>query len=284
MMKKILVPVDFSPASLNAVQYAAHLAAESGARFILLYIFSPNLIDTYISPEMQEALLHEEDAKALACFARIVQQIPAEIRENISPEYRIAMGPVQEEILFMSDRIRPDLVVMGMRGSNHVAQKMLGSTAAAVVQRSDVPVMVVPEHASFHPIREIAFATNFEDEDLIAIDQLLKFAAQFDARVHCIHIRQNKALDISKQEIMRKAFEHDVVMHKMDFDTLSYVPVVEGLNHYVKANEVDILVMLTHQRGIFSHLFHQSQTRNMVLQAAVPLWAFQMGVLGRVVA
>ena len=281
-MKKILVPVDFSPASLNAVRYAAPLAAAFGAKLILLHIFPSRLIEAGISPKMQADIIDQEEAKARACFARIEDQIPPEISEQIEIEYQTIIGPVQEEILFASDNISPDLVVMGMRGGNHVTQKILGSTAAAVVQRSNFPVLIVPRHAHYRPIRHIAFATNFKDEDLVAIDQLLPFAALFGAKVHCIHIRQNgKAQDIFKQEIMQKAFEHDVIMHNIDFDALNYAEVIEGLNQYVRKNGIDILVMLTHQRGLYSQLFYQSPTRRMFVQAEVPLWAFQMGGLGR---
>ncbi len=281
-MKTILVPVDFSPASLNAVRYAAPLAAVFGSKLILLHIFPSRLVEIGISPEMQADILEQEETKARVSFSKIEAQIPPEIRAQIEIDYQTIIGPAQEEILFASDALTPDLVVMGMRGGNHVAKKILGSTAAAVVQHSNFPVMIVPRHAHYRPIRHIAFATNFEDEDLVAIDQLLKFAARFGAKVHCVHIRQNgKAQDIFKQEIMHKAFEHDVIMHNIDFDTLNYTEVVEGLNQYVRKNGIDMLVMLTHQRGLYNQLFYQRYTRRMVVQSEVPLWAFQMGVLGR---
>lgn len=282
VMNKILVPVDFSLASLNAVRYAAHLAAGFGSKLTLLHVFNNQETIAAPSPEMRRAIVNQQRIIVQANFATIVQNIPEETRKKIVLDFRMAVGPVQEEILFASDRIQPNLVVMGMRGNNSFAEKILGSTTTAIVKRSNFPVMIVPAHARFSPIRQIAFATNFEDDDLVAIDQLLKFASRFSAKVHCIHIRQNgNAQDLFKQEIMKKAFEHDVVMHKIDFDNLSYLKVVEGLNHHVREYGIDILVMLTHQRGIFSQLFQQGQVRNIALQAAVPLWAFQIGVLGR---
>jgi len=277
-MNTILVAIDFSPASKNAFQYAVRLAKPFGARIVLLHAYSAGELDPFVPISMQQALIDAQEAIAMDYFESLSQEVPAEILENIELDFRLLMGPASEQILYLSREIEPDLIVMGMRGGNIFAQKILGNTATYVIQRAEFPVVVVPEHFAFKEIRKIGYATNFESEDIQAISQIQAFADVIDAQIHCIHIRQNgKLADEYKLEILKAAYQHEFPLHHLDFETVSYEDVLQGLNEYVKTEGLDLLVMLTHKRGLFSQLFYRSYTKEMMLQACLPLWVFQKG-------
>lgn len=275
-MNKIFVPIDFSPVSKNAFQYAVRMGAEYGAKIILFHAYSPSIIEPYMAVYMQNALLEEQEELALKYFSELESEIPKAVLDQISVEYQISLGPAAEEILITTERLEPDLIVMGMRGGNLLAKKILGSTASAIIQRAKFPVLVVPEHCDFKGIRNIAYATNYEEEDTKVIDSLLDFAKKYDALLYCWHIREKgHEEDDSKQKILKKAYEHDLTLHNIDFETLDHPDVIKGLNQYAEKYEIDLLVMLTHHRSIFGQFFHKSHTREMTLNTIVPLMVFQ---------
>ncbi|MEZ4829741.1 MAG: universal stress protein [Bacteroidia bacterium] len=277
-MQTILLPIDFSPPSRHAFQYATRLGARFGARILLLHVYSPETLEPFTPPFFQKAMMNQQEDIALSHFRELENDLAPELAGKVTLEFKITMGPVTEEILAISEEIRPDLIVMGMRGGNYALQKVLGSVSLSVIQRSCFPVLIIPEIAGFSMIENIAYATNFEQDDIKAIGQVLRFSRKMKARVHCVHIRQNGNTDNEfKQHILEKAYQHELVMDAIGFDSVDYPSVVEGLNHFIDTANIDLLVMLTHHRGVFSQIFFSSQTRKMALQAKVPIWIFQMG-------
>ncbi|MDX2248086.1 MAG: universal stress protein [Bacteroidia bacterium] len=277
-MQTILLPIDFSPPSRHAFQYAARLGSQFGSKVILLHVYSPETVEPFAPLFFQKALMNQQEDIALSHFEELRKDLSSDIAEKISLEFRLIMGPVVQEILTLSEQIKPNLIVMGMRGGNYTLQKIMGTVTHSVIQQSFFPVMAIPETSAFSEIRNIAYATNFEQDDIKAIGQVLQFSRKMKAKVHCIHIRKNGNTDNEyKQQILQKAYQHDLIMDTIDFDTLDYTNVVEGLNHFVDIAEIDLLVLLTHHRGVFSQIFYSSNTRKMALQAKVPLWIFQIG-------
>lgn len=274
-MNKILVPIDFSPNSVNALTYAIELAQPFDSEIILLHVHNPtadpNVLFFAPGPVFNTGNHLEERLQLLAA------RQPESLTHRLSIRCEIRTGSVSEEIMEFCDSYKPSLIVMGMSGKQDVASRLLGSTASWVMQRSSYPVLVVPENVTFRDIKKIAYATNFEDGDLKVLDQLLVFARAFDATVYCIHIRNEADHDAAlKQEIITKAFEHELVVDSLIFEVINYDDVVEGLNAYAKREEIDLMVMLTHHRNIFSQLFYKSHTQQMALQTDMPLWVFQL--------
>lgn len=275
-MNTLLVPVDFSPNATHALTYAWALAQPFQARIILLYVHSPTFPDPNTlwigagpAPVMGQAVQEKLEALAAAQFQASQQKVKV--------EYVIKDGNPSAEILGFCEMLQPDLVVMGMSGKPGFRTQLLGSTASWVIQRATCPVLVIPETAVFTGIRKIAYATNFEDGDLLVLDRLLVFARAFGATIHCIHILDESDQDaVLKQEIITRAFRHDLIVDSLSFTAIEYDQVVAGLNTYAEEEEIDILVMLTHHRNIFSQLFHKSHTQQLALQTDVPLWVFQL--------
>lgn len=277
-MKLILIPIDFSPPSRHALMYGANLASGYGSKIVVLHINAPDTVEPFAPAFFHQALNERQGEIALKHFEKIKDEIPASIREKIRMEFMISSGPVSEQILNISEEISPDMIVMGMRGGNFTLQRIMGTVTNSVIQRANYPVMVVPENAEIREVKRIAYATNFEQDDIQAIGRVLKFSRRLKAQVRCIHIRkQGDENNDYKQKIFQKAYQHELTMDDIEFENINYPSVVEGLNHFVARENMDLLVMLTHHRGVFSQIFHGSHTRKMALQSKVPLWVFQMG-------
>ncbi len=276
-MEKILLATDFSSNSHNAFNYAVRLGALFHAEITLLNINNPIIPDPNMPFQVQQSLFEQHKRDAMEQWAYWQESIPEECKERIRIKTEVKIGLTSEEILYSCEQDKPDLLVMGMRAKIHLGDKILGNTVSAVIQRSLVPVLVVPESATFNGIDNIAYATNFDQEDIWALDEVLDFAKHFKAKTHCVHIRQNGNEEgVYKQEILKRAYQYDVNMDKMDFELIKYPEVIEGLNHYVDEHHIDLLVMLTHRRGLISQIFHTSYTKDMLLQSKAPLWIFQM--------
>jgi nucleotide-binding universal stress UspA family protein len=136
----LLCPVDFSDDSQRALSIAIALARATGAHLTLVTVV--------------DALL---DAGAAAAGARatLEAQTQSELRTLLDrasdgqgpahpPAVSIRVGHPATEILAQVAESNADLVVMGMRGIGGAQKLLLGSTSARVLERSVVPVLVVP--------------------------------------------------------------------------------------------------------------------------------------------
>lgn len=276
-INKLLVPIDFSPASINAFQYAVRLAQPFGASVRLMHAYMPSIVEPYMAVVMQEALIKQQEGIALTHFGSLAETVPPEILSDISLDYVIRMGMTTDEILEACTEFEADHIIMGMRGSNVMQKKLLGSTTAKVVQKANCPVVIIPEEVHYQPIKNIAYATNFESEDPRIIDVLVDMAKVYQASLQIVHIRQQGVqIDSYKQDILQKAYAFDAQLRNIDFDLIDYPNLIRGLSHYIETHHIDMLGMLTHQRGIFGNLIHPSQTQKMAIQSPVPLWAYQI--------
>jgi nucleotide-binding universal stress UspA family protein len=141
--KIILCPLDFSPASSRALEYALSLAKEANARLILLHA-----IEDVLGEAGAQALGHlsvsqyyhqlEQDA-----VTRLRAVVPDEARVWARPEERVVKGRAHQEILKVVEVERVDLIVMGVQGKGVVNRLVFGSTAHRVIREAGCPALTL---------------------------------------------------------------------------------------------------------------------------------------------
>jgi nucleotide-binding universal stress UspA family protein len=276
-MKHLLIGIDFSPASLNAFRYAAKWVTGLGGSLTLVHAYQPTMLEPHLDFGMQAALLKQQEDLALRYFSDLKNSLAEEERRRLNFEFRLELGQPSEVLLEMSQELMPDLVVLGAQGGNPWVRKLLGSTALGMIQRSDFPLLIVPESAHYHGFTRIAYATDYEEDDIRVIDEVLYFAKQNRAKLSCIHVREQASpKDAYQQELLERAYYYDLTHDNIDFQILSHTDVVEGLNSYAARESVDLMVMLTHHRRRICQLFQRSHSRKMAVQTHVPLWIYPM--------
>lgn len=145
--KTILCALEFSDASLRALEYALSLAQEANARLILLHVIEDVLSDVQVkalgNPNLVEYYRRlEQDAAA-----RLEAVVPDEARNWSRPEARVLQGRAYREILKTVSAERVDLVVMGVQGKS-TRTLMFGSTTHRVIREAGCPVLTLHSNAA----------------------------------------------------------------------------------------------------------------------------------------
>lgn len=140
-MKRILVGVDGSKESRDAVKFAADIARAIEAQLVIASaVTGVSAIEG--APELvvrAEERAQEEREQASA----LVKEIASKVEKGIVVETLVLKGPAA---IALADQARAgdvELVVVGHRGRNAVARALLGSVADRLVQISSKPVLVV---------------------------------------------------------------------------------------------------------------------------------------------
>ena len=150
LVKRILVPTDFSKASEAALDAAIELANKFDASIVLFHAYQ---IPAYAFPVAPIVLMSEVTATLQDSADKALDELAARARVHgvvVSKELRV--GLPWEEILRTSKEMRVNLIVMGSRGLSGISRALLGSTAERVVRHSPVPVMTL--HGQLHMASE----------------------------------------------------------------------------------------------------------------------------------
>jgi nucleotide-binding universal stress UspA family protein len=143
MIKKILVPTDFSECADAALNYATELARKFDAELMLFHVVAmPMLYPT--GSELATAPLFEVTAAAEA-HARGTLDTQAQ-RLGLPAgrvTVRTIVGMPVTEILDVVEKEHFDLIVMGTHGRGVIDHLLLGSVAERVVRKAAVPVLTV---------------------------------------------------------------------------------------------------------------------------------------------
>ena len=143
-IKKILVPLDFSDASLNALDYAESLSKLTGAEIILLHIIENLNVTTdpfYASIPPDPA--YEEELKKISSEAleKAAQKISS-ANGNVVKTFS-AVGRTHKEILSHAEKLKADIIIMGTHGVSGFREFVMGSNTFRVVSDSKFPVLSV---------------------------------------------------------------------------------------------------------------------------------------------
>jgi universal stress protein A len=139
----LLVPVDFSECSVNAVRAAAGIAAPDGD-VTLLHVINQHFIDDAVAAGLgtSEEITTRMRERAEADFSTMLEAIET---GEVKVERMIVIGIPFVEILKITRDLDLPMIVMGMRGRTVPPEEVLfGSTAEKVLRGSRVPVLCVP--------------------------------------------------------------------------------------------------------------------------------------------
>jgi nucleotide-binding universal stress UspA family protein len=135
-LQQILYATDFSPASEGAARYAISLAEESQAHLELLHVIEPRKAKDYDSAS---ELVH-------ACAAQLENLVPTEAQLWCQPKYLVEVGDPAEEILKVAKRYKANLIVMGVKGTEHdlgASTHLPWAIAHKVISQARCPVLTV---------------------------------------------------------------------------------------------------------------------------------------------
>ena len=140
---EILVPVDFSPCSVNALRVAIHMASPEGD-VTLLHAIDQKFIDDAAAAGLgtAEEITARLRAQAEASFAAMLDGIDT---GSVDIDRMTVIGVPFIEILKIARDLDLPLIVMGVKGRSTPPEEVLfGSTAEKVLRGARVPVLVVP--------------------------------------------------------------------------------------------------------------------------------------------
>jgi nucleotide-binding universal stress UspA family protein len=142
-ISKILVPIDFSDTSLQALDGAIDLAAQLEASVVVMHAYEIPIVNLWPDGAI---LASAAEAARIASNAEIALRGALESRSKwgVKLESILREGSPPEEIDAIAEEIGADLIVIGTHGRRGILRALLGSVAEKVVRTARKPVLTIP--------------------------------------------------------------------------------------------------------------------------------------------
>ena len=172
------------------------------------------------------------------------------------------LGDVVEELKDICSEIHPFAIVAGKHGASGMERFLFGSTTQAIIRHSAYPVISVPESTTSFRLNNIALAIDTSDTGFPETG-IKEFLQTLKARLHIVHIQEsgNDA----------PGFKNLLADLEPVYATIKNNEFVHGIEQYVRAHSIDMLMILPHKHSFVERLFFKTHTAELIEKLQVPI-------------
>jgi nucleotide-binding universal stress UspA family protein len=142
-IKSIMVPIDFSEYSKNALKYAIDFAKQFNAKMFLIYVVEPIIYPADFS--MGQIAIPSADIDLQSRASEELIHLAKTIGSELHVETIIKTGKPFVEIIDAAKEKDVDLIIIATHGHTGVEHLLFGSTAEKVVRKAPCPVLTLRE-------------------------------------------------------------------------------------------------------------------------------------------
>ena len=285
-VKKILIPVDFSDYSIKACELGINYAYHAGAEVMIMHAyFSPYFPSAIPMGDTLAYQVNEEESvqnvlkRVQIDMENICTLINRKMQAGELPKvkynYVLREGLPEEEILAYCKEYHPTLIVMGTRGKSQKDMDLIGSVTGEVIEVNKVPVLAIPENIRFNDFSEaknIAFATSFNQRDLVAFDEFMDLVKGYDIHIHLFNISTSK----DEWNEIRLTGVREYFLKQYPDANITHTVLADGdlllaIEKFVRDKQIDMIALSTYRRNILARMFNPSIARKMLFHTDTPL-------------
>ncbi|MBR9853504.1 MAG: universal stress protein [Algicola sp.] len=256
-LNKILIPFDFSEASVNALEYVVNFVGPDRSIGILgLYVGAMPIT------EADSEKLGNDFVKMLDSF---------NVRLKVAPKFITKTGSVVKTILAAQEESDSDLIMMGTMGDK-ITDEAITNTSKLVLE-ANCPVISVPYGTSIKEPKAIALVMGGEKiDDKSVLGTLLDIVRSFNAKVHVLTIYKDSVYDEeavkeSNENLLEYYLEHFYVEHSFSKNQ----DVEQGILDYINEKNIDLLTILPRNHTEKSTPSEGRLTKLLTLHSEIPV-------------
>lgn len=159
IIKKILIPIDFSDYSKAALKYSVSFAKVFNAELILIYVVEPVIYPPDFSMGQVALPTVDLDLNTRA-KEELDKLVKTEINSTLKARTTVRTGKPFVEIIECAKEEDIDLIIIATHGHSGVEHILFGSTAEKVVRKAPCPVLTLRE-----PIKGFNYVNAIKNEE-----------------------------------------------------------------------------------------------------------------------
>ncbi len=287
MMKRILVPTDFSEQAGFAMDLACQIARKTKSELIALHVLDhTGLFDfsagTSAYPMMGNPAGLDVDQQFMESLYSNAEEKCTKFLKNFESDdltitKKIKIGSAFHYITEEINEEKTDLVIMGSKGSSGFEEVLIGSNTEKVVRHANCPVLTVKSKMNIDDVNDIVFATSFKEGDAHVTDELKKLQEVFSATLHLVRVNTPNSFETNRNIMANaKAFIKENEISNYTINIYSDKVEEDGIIFFAQDINADLIALATHGRSGLLHLLSGSIAEDVVNHAIRPVWTFRL--------
>jgi len=268
---KILIPIDFSDASLEAIKHASLILKHSSGEIILLHVHKKRDVLDFISPqhEANDVLVTNFVSKKLEELAEKIRKEDGYIVSTL-----ISFGNITTEVINAVEQNKVDLIIMGTRGRDSDANKFMGSNTYRVITKSKISVMAVHSGYANPAYQNILIPIDTSEHSRQKVDSAIYLAKTLNSQLSVIGLigkgeeNYTYKMEVIMGQIQKLAKNKNVTCVTEIQTSVNRAVTTLAYSEKIKA---DLIIIMTDQHAEFSSIILGTYAHQLINESTVPV-------------
>lgn len=269
-MKNILVPTDFSDCARAAEDIGIEIAKKANAEIHFLHIINTPVDWVNLSLE-KESLYPETKAQIGSAKFELYELEKRAEKMGLKARRFLVFNKGRVEIDQHIKHHKHDFIVMGSHGTRGL-REITGSNTQKVVRHSPAPVLVIKKKTKKFEVKNIVFASNFEEDVHQAFFKIIEFADLMNAQIHLLYVNmpfQFKETD--EAEANMNAFLKKCPRGNCSINIFNALNEERGIQKFAETIHADLIALTTHGNTGILKMISPGITESLVNHSDIPI-------------
>jgi len=268
-MNEILVAVDFSDSSINALEHAVGVAEKFKSNILMVWVESKSSL-RYLNINKGEDVKENVSARFEELIAKYKPQL-----NGMDMEYRCRKGIAYKEIVAVSVENKVDMIVSGVHGVKGFRRFLMGDTANHIIAEAKCPVLTIGLHRTLgRALKDIVLPIDQSLDTRQKVGIATQFAQLFGARIHILGLYMSN-VDTLKRRVDEYVKQVDKHLKKNKVETVVYMEKdykgAKSILNYANRVDANLIITMIETETRTSDLWLGSQGQQLVNQSTVPV-------------
>ncbi|MFX0557904.1 universal stress protein [Maribacter sp. CXY002] len=280
-MKNILIPIDFSDISKNAIRYAIGLFQKVPCNFYLVYVNVEGFDHVQKTiPQLGTNILVEKEPISIEKKLKEWKHFSESFSKKSHTFTAIhTIGYFLESIRKLIQEKHLELIIMGTKGASEIKEFFMGSNTGNVITKIDCNVLVVPSNAVFQEFKQIVFPTDlsfvYSNDVLMDLRNLIQSDT---AQIRVLHVSKVNT-ELSKNELSIKSeilqLLKNTFPNPISFHSLVNTNVEQTVLNYSESINAELIVMVSKNYGFLHKQLFDTTVEEVSFDTEIPLLSIQ---------
>ncbi len=268
-MKQILVAIDFSKNSIQALEYAISIANIVKAHIMMVWVDKPDTEDSIYKNTDNE---HRHEAKLR--FEELVAKYSKSLKKG-TLSYKLRKGKVYKEVANQAKYNDAYLIIAGSHGVSGFESFMIGSNASKIVTYSPCPVVTLREtYSAKKIIKKIVLPVDNSSSTRQKVPFAMELAQCFGSEIHVLEVQSSTLKSIrakvtSYTAQVEKFLTENKVQHVVK--SVDGSNITTAIIKYAEAEKADLIIIMTEQEEETANIWLGPYAMQMVNNSPIPV-------------
>lgn len=278
-MRTILVPVDTTPTTENAVKLSADWAKQYGYDHIILLKTNTESVFEYLHVAEGHSFVNEESINMILQDTEELLEKLSRIIIEKSPDIKVSKATTDMSLIrsindIIKDQQNVELIILGSDDKTSVTESFISENIIDIARTSPIKTLIVPNSYTYNAIRNILIPCDIDS--ITKLDRLFHYKSiihQKDIYLSLlnIHKKVNKDITESKKEELEKYIHQNLNDIPNSIHYLYDENIINGILSFASLNKTDLVIALPGKHSFLYYIANRSISEGIYQNASQPV-------------